>query len=95
MHPFDPTNALHAAFITSLACLWAKVFGIDIPETAHNPETQLQIAASAAGVPIKPFTPSEDKAKEIASAVEKETNKGEEEEDKQQEEEELPTESVP
>jgi len=93
---FDPSNALHAAFITSLACLWAQVFGLDIPETAHDPETQLKIAESAAAVPIKPFVPNDEKAKEIASAVEKEANKTEEEDKKEEEEpEEAPTESAP
>jgi hypothetical protein len=36
---FCPGETLHSKFVTSLACLWARVFGIDIPATAHNPET--------------------------------------------------------
>ena len=46
-------------------------------------------------MPIKAFVPNDEKAKEIASAVEKEANKTEEEEKKEEEEEEIQTESVP
>ena len=77
---FDPKNPLHAHFVSACACLRANVFNIPIPKDSRTNEGRLKIAEEAAKVEVVDFKPSAEKAKEIASQVDKEVKKGEEEE---------------
>eukprot|EP00331_Platyophrya_macrostoma_P003474 CAMPEP_0176424196 /NCGR_PEP_ID=MMETSP0127-20121128/10705_1 /TAXON_ID=938130 /ORGANISM="Platyophrya macrostoma, Strain WH" /LENGTH=779 /DNA_ID=CAMNT_0017805231 /DNA_START=99 /DNA_END=2438 /DNA_ORIENTATION=- len=80
---FDSKNALHAHFVSACACLRANVFNIPIPKDARTNEGRLKIAEEAAKVQVADFKPSAEKAKEIASQVDKEAKKGGEEEEKE------------
>ena len=75
---FDPNNELHADFVAACACLRAKTFNIPVPKDARTPEGKKKIAEEAAKVKVKDFQPSADKAKEIASEVDKGDTKEEE-----------------
>jgi len=75
---FDPSNELHADFVAACACLRAKTFNIPVPKDARTPEGKKKIAEEAAKVKVKDFQPSADKAKEIASEVDKGDTKEEE-----------------
>ena len=79
---FDPKNPLHADFIMAVASLFAKVWGVPVPDNVRTEEGKLKYAKMAAEIPVTEYIPNAKKAKEIASEVEKdekaapEENKG-------------------
>ncbi len=75
---FNPTDSLHAAFVTAIACLKARTWGIKEPESARVAANALKIADAASRVPVNDFVPSAKKAKAISEEVTKETGKEEE-----------------
>jgi len=75
---FNPTDPLHASFITSLACLYAHIWGIKEPENSRAETIKLKMADEANMVKIAEFKPSEKKAKAISEEVTKEVGKEEE-----------------
>lgn len=74
---FDPTNLLHASFVMACACLRANVFNIPVPKDPRKDATKLKIAEEAAKIKVPDFQPSADKAKAIASEVDKDKEKKE------------------
>lgn len=86
---FDKMNPLHRLFVTSLACLRANVFFIEIPsKNPRSEEFRMEVAENADFFKMKPFVPNDDKAKEIQDQVSKMSKKSEEEEKKEEEAEE-------
>ena len=86
---FDKTNPLHRLFVTSLACLRANIFFIEIPsKNPRSEEFRLEVADTANFFKMKPFVPNDEKAKEIQDQVTKMSKKGDEEEKKEGEPEE-------
>jgi len=64
-HPtaFDPTNELHQAFIGACACLYAKIYDLEIPyEKPRSKEAKEEIAKKAEGTTVPVFTLNEQKA---------------------------------
>ena len=45
---FSEKDELHARFIASTACLWAKIFGIKTPQQPRSIKTIMKIAEKAA-----------------------------------------------
>lgn len=63
---YDPTNSLHIQFITSMACLRANVFKIEIPsKTPRTEEFRKEIGLLADKFKVPEFVPNDEKAKEI------------------------------
>lgn len=68
---FDPSNEVHATFVSSYACLLAGKYKIDftaedVLDGDKNPrstESRLKMAEVAATFKVKDFVPSEEKAK--------------------------------
>ena len=61
-HPveFDPTNSMHAALISSLACLYANEYGITIPyEQPRSEQARLEMAQIALKFEQKDFVPND------------------------------------
>lgn len=89
---FDKMNDLHCNFITSMACLRASMFFVEIPSEQPRSEAFRRDCGEIASQFTPPaFVPNEDKAKEIQESVNKEETKkaaAEEEEKKGEEEEE-------
>jgi Ubiquitin-activating enzyme active site len=76
---FDPTNLLHCQFITSIACLRANVFKIEIPSKApRTEEFRKECGLQASKFEVAPFVANDEKAKEIQASVNKEASKEEE-----------------
>lgn len=77
---FDPTNPLHCQFVTSLACLRANVFHIEIPAkgSPRTEEFRKFCGEEASKFKVEEFVPNDEKAKEIQKSVTKESNKEEE-----------------
>lgn len=76
---FDPTSELHCNFITSMACLRAKMFFVDIPSKSPRTEKfRLNCGELASQITPPAFVPNEDKAKAIQESVNKEATKEEE-----------------
>jgi len=44
---YSSKNELHARFIASTACLWAKIFGIKVPVNPREVTTIMSIAEKA------------------------------------------------
>ena len=86
---FDPNNLLHCQFVSSLACLKAKMFQIEIPSKAPRSDAwRKEIGAYAAQAKVPDFVPDDEKAKEIHAQVNKEVKEEEKtEEDSKVEEE--------
>jgi len=85
---FDKENMLHCTFITSMACLRATVFFVDIPsEAPRSDEFRKTVGEMASGFKPDPFVPDDAKAKEIQASVEKESTKNEEEKKEEEAEE--------
>merc|ERR1712110_648949 len=82
---------LHCSFITSLACLWAQMFFIELPDkTPRSNEFKKHCGDLASQFKMAEFVPNEAKAQEIQKSVNKadaakEESKNEEE-DKPEEE---------
>jgi len=89
---FDKTNDLHCTFITSMACLRAAMFFVEIPSEQPRSEQFRRDCGEIASQFTPPaFVPNEDKAKAIQESVSKEETKkdaAEEEEKKGEDEEE-------
>lgn len=63
---FDCEDMLHCNFITSLACLFAKIFFIELPsETPRTDEFRKKCGKLAMSFKQPEFVPNEDKAKSI------------------------------
>lgn len=63
---YDKNNALHRTFITSLACLRANIFFIEIPnKLPRSEEFRMEVGESAAFFNPQPFVANDEKAKEI------------------------------
>jgi len=70
---FDPENQTHSSAVAAYACLTATLFGIPIPyEKPRSAEAKAAIAKLASEIEVPDFVPSDAKATEIASQVEKE-----------------------
>jgi hypothetical protein len=78
---FDKTKPLHRMFVTSLACLRAKIFFIEIPsKTPRTEEFRIEVAENAEFYKPVDFVPNDQKAKEIQDSVNKAGKKDDEEE---------------
>ena len=67
-------------FVTSLACLRAKIFFIEIPSsTPRSEDFRQEVAYIAAYLKPSPFVPNDQKAKEIQSQIEKASKPADEE----------------
>ena len=81
-------------FVSSLACLRAKIFFIEIPnKNPRSDEFRDEVAENADFFKPKPFVPNEQKAKEIQDSVNK-AAKTEEEEKKEETQASQETETV-
>jgi len=69
LEKFDPTNLLHASFVTAMAILRAKIFKIEYPKDFRKNDRKLAIAELGAKVPIPKFEPSKEKASKISQEV--------------------------
>ena len=67
---FNPTNELHIDYVIAVASLFARVWGMSVPEDIRTQEGKKQYANIAASIPIKEYIPNADKAKRISSEVE-------------------------
>jgi hypothetical protein len=77
---FDKKNPLHRMFVTSLACLRANIFFIEIPSKApRSEEFRLEVAENADYFKPAAFVANDAKAKEIQDSVNKAGKKDEEE----------------
>jgi hypothetical protein len=57
---FDKTNSLHRIFVTSLACLRANIFFIEIPsKTPRTEEFRTEVAENADFFKPAPFVPND------------------------------------
>jgi ubiquitin-activating enzyme E1 len=72
---FDPKDALHASFITAIACLRANIFNIPTPTDARKETGKLKIAEEAAKVKVVDYKPSEEKKAKISAEVDKDADK--------------------
>jgi hypothetical protein len=90
---FDKEDKMHCAFISSLACLRAKMFFVEIPsETPRTEEFRKYCGDLASEFPVPDFVANEEKAKEIQNEVGKADKDKQEEkktEDKEEPEEEV------
>lgn len=69
---FDPNNPLHCTFATSLACLRATIFKVEIPSKApRSEEFRTKIGEFASKFKVAEFVPNDEKAKEIQASVNK------------------------
>lgn len=88
---FDANEILHCTFITSMACLFAQMFYIEIPsKTPRTDEFRKQCGLKASAFKQPDFVPNDDKAKSIAkqiAAADKDKDKAEEEGKEEVEEE--------
>ena len=76
---FDPTDPLHCQFVTSMACLRANVFKIEIPSKAPRSAEFKEICGiEASKIAVPEFVPNDEKAKEIQASVSKQEEKKEE-----------------
>lgn len=69
---FSETNGVHLLFVSSMACLRAKIFCIKI--SSENPRTEefrKQIGAVAIQLKVREFVVDDNAAKEIQSSVDK------------------------
>lgn len=87
---FDQNDVQHYTFVSSLACLFAQMFFIELPsKTPRTEEFRKQCGMKAAAFKQAKFVPNEDKAKSIAKQIadadkdkdKTEENKGEEEDE--------------
>jgi len=63
---FDLKNKLHCTFITSLACLRATIFKIEIPsKTPRTDDFKTEVGEMASAFKPPPFVANDAKAKEI------------------------------
>lgn len=63
---FDKEDKMHNTFISSLACLRAKMFFVEIPsETPRTDEFRKYCGELASQCPVPDFVANEEKAKEI------------------------------
>jgi len=63
---YDKNNILHRTFITSMACLRANIFFIEIPSKApRSEEFRIEVGESADFFKPPAFVPNDEKAKEI------------------------------
>lgn len=63
---FDKKNPLHRMMVTSLACLRANVFFIEIPsKSPRSEEFRMEVAENASFFKPADFVPNDAKAKEI------------------------------
>jgi hypothetical protein len=67
----DPTDSLHATFISSYAVLMAKVNNIPYPKDFRDKAKREEIAKAASLMKVEPFVPSDKLAKEMADEVDK------------------------
>lgn len=73
---FSKTNDLHCTFITSMACLRAKMFFVELPsEQPRSEQFRRECGEIASQFTPATFTPNEDKAKAIQQSVNKEETK--------------------
>eukprot|EP01015_Nassula_variabilis_P005696 TRINITY_DN1423_c0_g2_i3.p1 TRINITY_DN1423_c0_g2~~TRINITY_DN1423_c0_g2_i3.p1 ORF type:complete len:367 (-),score=91.96 TRINITY_DN1423_c0_g2_i3:168-1268(-) len=75
---FQSSDELDCYFISAAACLRAKVFGIEIPQNARNKEIRELLGKQAEKVSVPNFKPSDEKAKQISSQVNKENENAQE-----------------
>ena len=75
---FNPTDPTHASFVTAIACLKARTWGIKEPDNARVEASALKIADAASRVAVPDFIPSAKKAQAISEEVTKEAGKEEE-----------------
>lgn len=91
---FDKKNPLHRMMVTSLACLRANVFFIEIPsKSPRSEEFRMEVAENASFFKPAEFVPNDAKAKEIQDSVNK-ADKSKEEEEKKDDKEESSTAQV-
>lgn len=84
---FDPTNLLHCQFVTSMACLRATVFKIEIPsKTPRTEDFKKYCGLEATKFFVPEFIPNDEKAKEIEASVTKEEKKESQPEEEKKEE---------
>lgn len=84
---FDKNNVLHCTFVTSMACLRANIFFIEIPSKApRSEEFRRDVGEQADSFKPLPFVPNDEKAKEIQDSVNKASKKDVVEEEKKEEE---------
>jgi hypothetical protein len=65
---FDKSNMLHCSFVTSLSCLFATIFFVEIPakeKTPRSDEFKKHCGELASAFITPDFKPNEAKAKEI------------------------------
>lgn len=71
---FDPSNPIHCQFVTSMACLRATIFKLEIPsKTPRSEEFRKEVGLIASKIKVPEFVPNDEKAKEIQASVQKET----------------------
>ena len=76
---FDINDELCVDFIAAYACLMANMFGVKIPyEHPRDNAAKKEMCAKVKDAKVEAFTPSELKAKQIESEVEKDDKKEEE-----------------
>ena len=84
---FDPATLLHCQFITSMACLRATVFKIEIPsKTPRTDDFKKYCGLEATKFSVPEFVPNDEKAKEIEASVTKEEKKESQPEEEKKEE---------
>ena len=88
---FDASNVIHRNFVSSYACLSAKMYGVKIPyENPRGDEAKFKMAEFAETVEVKPFVPDNSKAEEMKKQIEtedkEEANVDEEDQDLDDEE---------
>jgi len=85
---FNKDDLLHCTFITSMACLRATIYHIEIPnKTPRTEDFRKEVGEMATSFKIPDFVPNDAKALEIQQSVNK-ADKGTEEEKKEGDEEE-------
>lgn len=68
---FDPKNQLHSDFIMAVAALFARVWGVPVPDNIRTEEGKQKYAKIAAETPVTEYMPNAKKAKAISAQVEK------------------------
>lgn len=85
---FDEENILHCTFVSSMACLFAQMFFIELPvKTPRTDEFRKHCGMMAANFKQPEFVANEDKAKSIAKQIAA-AEKGKDKTEEKQEEEE-------
>ena len=57
---FDPENPLHCSFISALACLYATIYKIKIPnEHPRSNESKVKMGKIASEFKMTPFVPND------------------------------------